>query len=230
MKRGSSLFFALFLSLYAAKAQSDCNSFYPFTIGSNFQMTSYDAKGKSSATMDYAVTQVTENKGQEIATVASVIKDADGKSIADTTFDVSCNGDLISMDFKSMASPQILEQYKDMDVKMNGTNLEFPNNLSVGQSLPDASLQIQISMGGIKMNVDTTIQNRKVVGNENITTPAGTFDCYVITYDSAVKAAGINQTTQAKQWLAKGVGMVKQENYNKKGKVSSTSVLTKFSK
>ncbi|MCG2459817.1 hypothetical protein K8352_03580 [Flavobacteriaceae bacterium F89] len=230
MKNLGILFFALLLSQYTAIAQKDCNTFYPFTMGSTFQMTSYDAKGKPAAIVDYVVTKVSQSDGKEIATVASTIKDEDGKSIADTTFDVSCDGELISMDFKSMVNPQIFEQYKDMDVKMSGTNLEFPNNLSAGQSLPDASLQIQISMGGINMNVDTTIQNRKVEGTENITTPAGSFDCYVITYDSAVKAAGINQTTHAKQWLAKGVGMVKQENYNKKGKVSSSSVLTKFSK
>lgn len=230
MKNLTSLFFALFLSLYAANAQSDCSTFYPFTTGSTFQMTSYDAKEKASAIVDYVVSQVSQHEGKEIATVASIVKDGDGKSITEITFEVSCNGDLISMDFKSMANPQILEQYKDMDIKMSGSNLEFPNNLTVGQSLPEATLQIQIGMGGIKMNVDTTIQNRKVEGTENITTPAGSFDCYVITYDTAVKVAGINQTTQSKQWLAKGVGMVKQENFDKKGKIASSSVLTKFSK
>ena len=230
MKNIGTLFFALLLSNYTIKAQTDCSNFYPFTQGFSSQVTSYDSKGNPAATIDYIVTQVSKSAGKEIATVSSSIKDEDGKSIVDSTYDISCDGDLISMDFKSMASPQILEQYKDMDVKMSGTNLEYPNNLSTGQSLPDASLQMQISMGGIKMNVSTKIQNRKVVGIENITTPAGSFDCYVITYDSAVKAAGINQTMQGKQWITKGVGMVKQESYNKKGKVSSSSLLTKFSK
>jgi len=230
MKNLGILLFALLLSQYRAIAQNDCSIFYPFTEGSISEITSYDSKGKPAATMDYLVTAVTRSGDKEIATISASIKDADGKSIADTTYDMSCDGEVISLDFKSMVNPQVFEQYKDMDVKMNGTNLEYPNNLSTGQTLPVASLQIQISMGGIKINMDTTIKNRKVEGTENVTTPAGTFDCYVITYDSFVKAAGINQTTQGKQWISKGVGMVKQENYNKKGKISGSSMLTKFSK
>ncbi|MFT5942941.1 MAG: hypothetical protein ACI9Q4_002208, partial [Sediminicola sp.] len=32
----------------------------------------------------------------------------------------------------------------------------------------------------------------------------------------------------AKQWLAENIGMVKQENYNKKGKMTGGSILTAF--
>jgi len=39
----------------------------------------------------------------------------------------------------------------------------------------------------------------------------------------------MTQTSNSKQWIAEGVGMVKQEDYQR-GKVSSSSVLTKFSK
>ncbi|MCF6348980.1 MAG: DUF3108 domain-containing protein [Flavobacteriaceae bacterium] len=70
--------------------------------------------------------------------------------------------------------------------------------------------------------------NGKVEKREEITIPAGTFDCYVISFETEFKM-GIKRKGKTRQWLAKGVGIVKTEDYNKKGKVISKSVLTKFS-
>jgi hypothetical protein len=41
---------------------------------------------------------------------------------------------------------------------------------------------------------------------------------------------GIKITGSAKQWLAEGVGMVKQESFNKKGKLTGYTELTAFTK
>lgn len=41
---------------------------------------------------------------------------------------------------------------------------------------------------------------------------------------------GFKSTGTSKQWIAKEVGMVKQEEYNKKGKLMSSSQLTAFHK
>ena len=79
------------------------------------------------------------------------------------------------------------------------------------------------------MNIIT--KDRTVVARENITTPAGTFDCYAITYTSELKMnMGMNQINNGKQWISEGVGMVKQEDYNAKGKLTGSSVLTEFNK
>lgn len=124
-----------------------------------------------------------------------------------------------------------MKQFKDMDTEVTGTNLVLPNNLSVGQTLPDASIDIKISMSGINMDVATKIINRKVIGRESITTPAGTFDCYVITSTTELAMTmGMNQSSNAKEWIAEGVGMVKHEDYNKKGKLTNSSLLTALNK
>ena len=64
-------------------------------------------------------------------------------------------------------------------------------------------------------------------GEESISTPAGTFDCFVITHDFETKM-GLKIIGKSKQWLAEGVGLVKQINYSKNGKVNSSSEPTKF--
>ena len=211
-----------------ATAQTGCSKYYPFKEGTKAEITAYDKKGKTSAIIDYTILKTTKTSEGEVATMKSSVKDENGKLIAETKYNATCDGNKISIDFKSMVSPMMMDQFKDMDYDISGTDLEIPNNLSVGQTLPDAQMIMNISMSGIKMNMELSITNRKVIGKESVTTPAGTFDCFVITSDMTTKM-GVSQTSSSKQWIAEGVGMVKQEDYQK-GKVSSSSLLTAFSK
>ncbi len=210
------------------QAQSGCSKYYPFKEGTKAEITSYDKKGKKAAIIDYTVLNRTQTAQGEVATMQSTIKDEKGKLIAETEYDVTCDGNKISIDYKSMISPMMMEQFKNMDYDISGSDLEIPNNLSVGQTLPDAQMNMKISMSGINMNMELNITNRKVIGKENVTTPAGTYDCYVLTSDTTTKM-GVTITSSSKQWIAEGVGMVKQEDYQN-GKVSSSSLLTSFSK
>ncbi len=209
----------------------NCSKFYPFSEGTTMEITSYGKNQKVAATIDYIVKGVSIVSGNETATMNTVIKDKKGKPIMETDYEMICSNDLVSIDFKSMMSPQLMNQFKDMETEVSGTNLNLPNSLSVGQTLPDASIEIKINMSGIKMDIATNMTNREVIGEEAITTPAGTFDCYVITYSMEVAMSmGVNQSSSAKQWISEGVGMVKQEDYNKKGKITSSSLLTAFNK
>ena len=209
-------------------AQTGCSKYYPFKEGTKAEITAYDNKGKTAAVIDYTILKTTKTSEGEVATMKSSVRDEKGKLIAETEYNATCDGNKISIDYKSMVSPMMMDQFKDMEYDISGTDLEIPNNLSVGQTLPDAQMIMNISMSGIKMNMELSITNRKVIGKESVTTPAGTFNCFVITSDMTTKM-GVSQTSNSKQWIAEGVGMVKQEDYQK-GKVSSSSLLTAFSK
>lgn len=209
-------------------AQTGCSKYYPFKEGTTAEITAYDKKGEKSAVINYTILKTTKTSEGEVATMKSSVKDEKGKLIAETEYNATCDGNKISIDYKSMVSPLMMDQFKDMEYDISGTDLEIPNNLSVGQTLPDAQMIMNISMGGIKMNMELHITNRKVIGTENITTPAGNFDCFIITSEMTTKM-GVSQTSNSKQWIAEGVGMVKQEEYQK-GKVTSSSLLTAFSK
>lgn len=209
-------------------AQTGCSKYYPFKEGTKAEITAYDKTGKTAAVIDYTILKTTKTSEGEVATMKSSVRDEKGKLIAETEYNATCDGNKISIDYKSMVSPMMMDQFKDMEYDISGTDLEIPNNLAVGQTLPDAQMIMNISMSGIKMNMELSITNRKVIGKESVTTPAGTFNCFVITSDMTTKM-GVSQTSNSKQWIAEGVGMVKQEDYQK-GKVSSTSLLTAFSK
>jgi hypothetical protein len=222
---------ALFTFSTSLSFAQSCSKFYPFSEGTISEISIFDKKGKASGFLTYHVLKVTSSGGAEIASLSSTLKDPKGEVISSQEFDASCTGDLVSFDFKSLMNPILLERYKDMEYDISGINLEFPNNLDVGQTLPDANIEMNISMSGINITMNIITKDRTVVARENITTPAGTFDCYAITYTSELKMnMGMNQINNGKQWISEGVGMVKQEDYNAKGKLTGSSVLTEFNK
>ncbi len=224
MKQIISIFLSVFFISTLSYGQNSCSKYYPFIEGKTFQITSYDKKGKKASVVDYNITNVTDNT----ATFNTKIYDDKGKEVTTTSYDITCENDAISIDFNSLISPELLEQYKDMELDIRGTNIEIPNNLVVGQELKDADMTMTIKMGGINMNMTMQLMNRKVDARESVTTTAGTFDCYVISYTTEVKM-GLKQTNMAKDWIAEGIGMVKSESYNKNGKLLGYSELTQIS-
>ncbi|MDT0606890.1 TapB family protein [Croceitalea rosinachiae] len=222
----------LLLCFIAVKAQDNCSTFYPMTEGATYQYNLYDKKDKPSGSTTYNVKAVNNDGGNTTATMSVVVGGEKPKDQMELEYEVTCTGDGISIDFNSMLSPQLQSQVEQMnaEIDISGTNIEIPNNLSVGQDLGDAELIMAMSMSGIKMNTEVKTTDRKVIAKETVTTPAGTFDCYVLTSTISSKAMMAKMTFTDKLWLSEGVGIVKQESYNKKGKLDSRMELASFSK
>ena len=212
-----------FLISFSSISQSACKAYYPFEEGAKFEITNYDKKGKKEGVVNYEVTNIDNN----VATIITIIFDDKGKEITTTSYQITCDGNTISIDFKSMMNQDMFKQYKDMEMEVTGTNVELPNDLQVGQSLKDANMNMAINMGGMKMNMSIAMVNRKVDQKESITTPAGTFDCFALSYDSEMKM-GMKMTFKIKEWIAEGFGMVRNESYSKNGKLMGYSELTSF--
>ena len=220
------LIFSSFLFISTSiSAQNECSTYYPFKEGVKYEMTTYDKNDNITGLVKYEIKNVTD----EGAVLVNEVFDKKGTSILGSELNLTCDGDGISIDFNSLISGQVLEQYEamNMDISMSGTNIVIPNNLKVGQTLPDAELLITMSMASVNMQMTVNMINRKVTGNETITTPAGTFDCMILSSETEVKM-GMTQKVNSKQWLAEGVGPVKSEEYDEKGKLNSKSLLTKL--
>ncbi len=214
----------LFIS-FSSMGQNTCSTYYPFEEGAKFEITSFSKKGKKESVVNYEITTIKDN----VATIKTKISNAKGKEITTTEYNVTCNGHNVSIDFKSLMNPDLFKQYKDMEMEMSGTNIEFPNNLEVGQTLKDANLKMTMNMSGIKMNMSIDMLNRKVDAKESVTTAAGTFDCFALSYNTEMKM-GMKINYKIKEWIAEGVGVVKSETYNKKGKSMGYSELTSITK
>ena len=88
-------------------------------------------------------------------------------------------------------------------------------------ALPDYEFVFKLSF--VTMTVKGT--ERKITGKEKLTTPAGTFDCFIMEETVTTKAMMQKEVEKTVSWYAYGVGLVKENTYDKKGKLVSTTLL-----
>tara|TARA_Y100000780_G_scaffold204691_1_gene199323 strand:- start:36871 stop:37476 length:606 start_codon:yes stop_codon:yes gene_type:complete len=198
--------------------------------GVSMEYTNYNKKGKVEGVSSYKVVEAINNGNVTNATMAIDLKDNKGKDAYSTTYNLTCTGNMVTLDYESLLPSEMMEQYGDMDIEISGNDIEIPNDLSVGQKLNDANVAMKISMSGINMNMTVDMTNRNVEKKESISTPAGTYDCYVLYSENRSKMMMANQVYPSRVWLAEGVGMVKQETYKKNGDLMSSTLLTAHSK
>jgi hypothetical protein len=200
--------------------------------GSTFQYTMYDKKDKVEGVTDYVVSKVENDGGNTMATMKLTYTDDKGKNVLESDYNITCTGNGVKIDYESLFPSEMKKQYEDMGMEMEitGTDIEIPNDLSAGQTLDDANLSVTMDMGAMKMKINVETFDRKVEKMESITTPAGTFDCYLITEKSKSKVMMANVEMSNKVWISEGVGMIKQESYGKNGKLMSRMELTKYNK
>ncbi|MDD3309658.1 MAG: hypothetical protein PHY69_06855, partial [Dysgonamonadaceae bacterium] len=94
-------------------------------------------------------------------------------------------GDKLFFDMSNFVNKGAFQQNGEIPatVEIEGNSLEVPINGTAGQSLPDANMTIASDMGFVKLKMTTNIVNRKVDDIEDLTVPAGTFNCMKISGD-----------------------------------------------
>ncbi|MGY8915115.1 MAG: TapB family protein [Flavobacteriales bacterium] len=209
-------------------AQESCSKYYTLEEGADFQYANYGKNGNRDGSINYKVHNVTYNDMDTEAWMKISYKDVKGKEYLTSDYNFNCIDNVVEIDYESMISSETLKQYKGKKMDISGSDIVFPNDMSVGQKLDDASVTMKMDVGGTKMNFQVDLINRSVEKKEAATTPAGTFDCYVIYGDRVTKQL-MQQTSPSRLWLAEGVGMIKQETYDKGGKLMNSIVLTQYS-
>jgi len=224
-----SLLAIFFIALSFVNAQ-DCRVYFPDRVGSVREMKSFDAKGKFAGTTTQEIIARTPTLNGLSIKVKTSATDKENTEVMSGEFDVVCEKGEFRIDMSDYLS-QMLQAYQSMEVKLTGDNLIFPNSMKVGDVLPNANMNILVSSNGMQiMNMMVSITDRKVAARESITTEAGTFDCYKITSTSVSKTKILTITASSNEWIAEGVGMVKTESFDKKGKLTGTTELSRFVK
>ena len=129
---------------------------------------------------------------------------------------MQCDGGIVMMDMKMFIPAAQQEQMGDVSATGSTTYLEYPANMKEGDQLKDASFSMDFkSKSGLGGHISVDMTNRKVAGKESVTTPAGTWDCYKITYHSKIifkMGIGIPINSDVTEWYAPGFGVVKSES------------------
>lgn len=206
----------------------DCTPWFPFSEGTQFEYSFFDKKDKLSGRIAYTVEEVTQSGGTYEGKIAAIFYDKKDKEISNYAFDVSCDDGVYHADLSNFVNPAMKEAFGTMEVTVSGDDLMIPKVLTVGSSLPDARTHMEAEMGIITMKMDMEVTNRKVLEKVEVTTPVKTFQTYKVTADEYVKMPIMSRTGQSIYYYAEGYGQVKVENYDKKGKLDSYMLLTKF--
>lgn len=222
------LLLTFLLSGFLSIAQ-ECESFFPIEKGTFTEMKNYDAKGKLTGTVRQTVTDVRNEADGLIIKVQSEQLDKKDESLGSQELDMRCKDGVFYMDMKNFYNQAAMGDMGNAEMTIDAKDLMFPANLKPGETLPDGSMTMSYASGPIPMNMSINIFNRKVEAIENITTPAGTFECYKISYDLEMKVP-IKITSKAIQWYAKNAGAVRTESYSKNDKLMGYSELTTLRK
>lgn len=214
----------LVLSISFTLFSQNCEMFFATEKGVFTEMKSYTEKGKLTGTTRQTITDVANSEKGIIIKVLSEQLDAKDKSLGISELEMRCEGGIFYMDMKNFMSQGVMGD-PNAEMKVDANDLAFPSNLKVGETLPDGNITMSLAAGPIPVNMSIRIFNRKVEAIENITTPAGAFECYKMTYDMESKM-GMKITSSVKQWYAKNIGAVRTESYDKNGKLMGYSELT----
>jgi hypothetical protein len=228
----------------------DCANFLFLQKDKTVEMTVYDKKGEPNGRQVYQVSNVTSSGGSTTATINSEMFDKKGSSKAKANSTVVCTGGEMRVDMKLLLPPQEIQQF-GMSAEVNAQNsyLSYPANMKVGDQLPDGALSIDLSHNGppgpngappaggpppggpppppgLGKSLTMVISNRKVEGQESVTTSAGTWNCFRISYKSklTVKTGpfGFPVNVEGVEWYAPGFGIVKTQS--KYGSTAITSI------
>ena len=215
----------------SSSGKIDCKTLMTFKKGFKTQMTSYDKKDQVTGIVNQEVIEV-DTEGADVVATCKMSKDEkySRERSDEFTTKLRCHNGGIVMNFRDMmGSRTSFAGMKNMEMKIAGDDVEIPYQLTVGQALPENTMTMQMLMNGNPvMTMSTTMKDRVVEKKETITTNAGTFECYKITY-KIVNSTGMGEQYSYAIWMDKGL-TIKSATYDEDGKAINYTLLTKLEK
>ncbi|HVB04053.1 MAG TPA: hypothetical protein VNE41_10095 [Chitinophagaceae bacterium] len=211
-----------------------CANYYYMTNNAVITMSTFDAKGNLSGKMVYTVSNVSNSGGTVSSTINSEFFSKMGKSFFKSTGNYKCKGGQLMVDMHMGAPGGGGSPYmKNMQVHIDQSYLFYPTSFHVGDNLQDGHFHMTMTNNGHPFStMDMSTVNRKVVGKESVTTPAGTWTCYKITFtaqiDNKMMGMGKAFVTSGAEWFAPGFGLIKSESFDQKGQLQGSTELSSY--
>ena len=228
------LLFIATLSIAFTQTNSDgCDPYFPLEKGIKWEYQELDKKGEVSG---YTTTIVEDviTKGNTIEYVLKAVTDGPKKKEKnhyERTLSYICDNGVLKINLDNLIPEETMKSMESMDVRITQNEIMIPKTLNAGDKLNDGNVHMIASTNDIQvMDMNIEITNRKVEKIEDVTTPAGTYKCALITYKTSTKMSFMNMTSTSKDWYSPEVGIVKSETYDKNGDLSSSRILTSYSK
>jgi len=227
-KKNFLLLTAFIIGIVTLRAQDVCESLGSLKKGTIIEYTTYTKKDKPDGVQRMQIMDSKQVGKRKFSTVRTIFEDKKGKEVADYTYDFECEDNIFYVDMRNLLDPQTYAGMSTLDMEWEGVPNSFPGNMKVGDQLPDANLSMKASSGGMSlMSMNVDVVDQQVVAREVIKTNAGSFDCFKIESTTNIRAI-FKSSTKSIIWFSPQVGTVKTENYDRKGRLSSYTLLTAY--
>jgi len=204
------------------------NAFFAVKKGMVLTYRNSDAQGKVTG---YSVLTIKDVKGSgKNMTITYGMQALDSNrnppkgSSGEKTFTVEIKNDVLVFDMNQFIPADMSQQ----GIKMEATSnmpMELPTSLKAGDKLKDSNLTMTMDLGVMKTSAVVKMTDGKCLAIEAVTVPAGTIKCHKVTQTVTTTVMGTSTVTRTVSWYAQGIGTVKQETYDNKDKLTSTTVL-----
>lgn len=218
-------------------AQTSSQVFFPSKAGTILTYTNTDVQKSTVQTKVDSVASISGTFNSGSALMVSKVLDGDGSTKGKLDITVKFKQHEVRVDMYSIMLGVMESMKKEMaedddsvdiseKIEVKGEMGGIPAKLKKGMKLPDYDLEIKIMFLKMKFRA----RDRVVSDEEVITTPAGTFKCFVVEENMRMSAmAVLNEKTHTKTWYTLGIGAVRQETYDSKGKLTEVSELVSIS-
>ncbi|GAA4274745.1 hypothetical protein GCM10022258_40410 [Aquimarina gracilis] len=190
--------------------------------GSTLEYTMYNRKGKKEGTTTHETLSVSGENNNLSAVIKATLTNEKNQETFSTQYNANCDNGLFSLDMLRFFNFDKLSEHNknNLSLKIDADVLEFPVGMKTGDHLNDGTISIKVNSDAFTLVTMTfKVFNRQIVGEEQITTPAGSFLCQKVTFDFESKFGIINIKGTGKEWYYKDAVVVRSESYNRKGKL-----------
>ena len=198
-----------------------------------------DCCDRQGARLEYVrkISKTGETQWRHIVNVKEVKKGADGTTVTSYSTFLKANGKPY---YKGDIREQVvLKPNNNVWVDMEQVTIDYikgraglnataeaapsilPADMQPGDTLPQVSGKTKVSL----LTFTYRIWDRKVLRREEISVPAGTFDCIVLEERKLESGPGHNRDVLNHTWYCKGIGFVRHDTYID-GKLDTSEILT----
>lgn len=222
-----SLTILIFL-LNAPVSSQDCTPYFPAEEGTIIEMRHFDRKGKPTGSTVQEILSAEVSGNSASWHVRNTIRDEDGEALMESEMSFECRDGVFYFDMNNYLNSGSMAALESMEFSIEGDMLEFPPEMKAGDMLKDGQVRMLVDQMPA-LNTTVSIINRKVEAIEEIQTEAGVFECYKISFDIETRTI-MTLRSSGVEWIAKNIGVVRSESYNRNGKLTGYSELSRLEK
>lgn len=219
------IIFSLAIALLAnALSAQNQDLFFSLIQGEKFHYTCYDSKGEVEAYYSFVNKKVEGDLSNGKVNYDYVFLKKDRTPLfADQghmAMDITLNSEGTTSHMYDIGKSTDIQELVTL-----GDVTTIPKELKVGQKLATGVIKLKIK----SVSATFTVSNREVLAvDEEMTTPAGTFQTYKLKEKQVTKVLISSKEYYFTTWYARNIGCVKQMVYDKKGNLVRSIELTKI--